>query len=356
MAATPSRAAAPAFQAYADNELVDTLALSLEEIGAYWRLKLYAWSQGSIPASAAERARVMGAPEEMAADLWAVIAPYFVARPDGSFVHADLERQRQEHAAYSQTQSTKGAKGARARWEKTRAASADHGRGHASANATGIGDQMAGAMAEGCPDDSSSSFVLHQECVDKDHQHTSPAHGRQMARASLGYAPGFEAFWAAYPRRDAKMAAATEYARIAPGPALQAAILAGVHRACATAAWREVMRDDPERRRIPHARTWLHQRRWEDPIAAAPAPSMSSAPQLPAELATLLEAAGIARRDHVWFSTGMITRGDHASDVRVIIGDHDARAFVIKHFKDQLITAGQARGETVIIGDQSVAA
>lgn len=69
------------------------------------------------------------------------------------------------------------------------------------------------------------------------------------------FPPGFEAFWAAYPRKDAKPSATKAFARLKPDEVLLAAMLAALHRQAAT--W-------TERRFIPHPATWLNDRRWED--------------------------------------------------------------------------------------------
>jgi hypothetical protein len=67
----------------------------------------------------------------------------------------------------------------------------------------------------------------------------------------------FERFWVEYPRKVAKKAAWAEWERIRPVPdeAFTAAAMAAVRRQQRT--W-----TDPKY--IPHARTWLHNSRWED--------------------------------------------------------------------------------------------
>lgn len=76
-----------------------------------------------------------------------------------------------------------------------------------------------------------------------------------------GFPPGFEAFWSAYPRKDAKDGAAKAFARIGPDEALQAAILAAVERQKASDQW---TRDGGKF--VPYASTWLNGRRWEDEL------------------------------------------------------------------------------------------
>lgn len=77
-----------------------------------------------------------------------------------------------------------------------------------------------------------------------------------------GFPPGFDAFWAAYPRKTAKPAAAKAYARLRPDDALQALILSAVARQSLSPQW---TKDGGEF--IPHPATWLNGRRWEDGAA-----------------------------------------------------------------------------------------
>lgn len=70
-----------------------------------------------------------------------------------------------------------------------------------------------------------------------------------------GFPPGFETFWAAYPRKVAKPSAAKAFARLRPDDAMVATMLTALQRQ--SSAW-------TEQRFIPHPSTWLSGRRWED--------------------------------------------------------------------------------------------
>jgi hypothetical protein len=74
----------------------------------------------------------------------------------------------------------------------------------------------------------------------------------------------FETFWAAYPRKVGKAAAAKAWRRIKPGKELQAKILAAISSAMASADWR---RDGG--RYVPNPSTWLNQGRWDDVLKPA---------------------------------------------------------------------------------------
>jgi hypothetical protein len=85
----------------------------------------------------------------------------------------------------------------------------------------------------------------------------SPADGKKLPDA-----PGFEAFWAAYPRKVAKHAARQAYVR-----ALRAASAVVISAGLQRQRW-------PDKNYVPHPATWLNQRRWtDDPAEVSPPPS-----------------------------------------------------------------------------------
>lgn len=68
----------------------------------------------------------------------------------------------------------------------------------------------------------------------------------------------FNRFWAAYPRHTAKADALREWQKLRPDKELQAVILNAIEQQKASPQWQD------GERFVPHPRTWLHQRRWED--------------------------------------------------------------------------------------------
>lgn len=70
---------------------------------------------------------------------------------------------------------------------------------------------------------------------------------------------GFAAFWQAYPRKVAKSAAQKAWAKLKAKPELQDSVMQGLEAAKASRQW---TKDNGAF--IPHASTWLNQRRWED--------------------------------------------------------------------------------------------
>ena len=66
----------------------------------------------------------------------------------------------------------------------------------------------------------------------------------------------FAAFWGVYPRKKAKRRAEAVWQRLKPDTALLAVMLESLGRDERSEQWRRGV--------IPHAATWLNQRRWED--------------------------------------------------------------------------------------------
>lgn len=90
-------------------------------------------------------------------------------------------------------------------------------------------------------------------------------------------AEDFDAWFALYPRREARAAAKRAWAALAPDAALQARILAAARAQAASKRWGEhVERGDLHL--IPLPANWLLGRRWEDEAGAAAASSAKPAP------------------------------------------------------------------------------
>lgn len=107
--------------------------------------------------------------------------------------------------------------------------------------------------------------------LQKEIQH--PPTPRKRGSGSVhDFPPGFETFWAAYPRKTAKANAAKAFARLKPDDALLARILAAVSRQQTSEQW---AKDGGQF--VPHAATWLNGRRWEDEVAQSADPFAGAA-------------------------------------------------------------------------------
>lgn len=73
----------------------------------------------------------------------------------------------------------------------------------------------------------------------------------------------FDAFWQLYPRRVNKLQAQRAWARVKPQDRIECLRVLPLHR-------QQWERHGTEPHFIPHASTWLNQRRWEDELDSAP--------------------------------------------------------------------------------------
>jgi len=74
---------------------------------------------------------------------------------------------------------------------------------------------------------------------------------------------GFEQFWNLYPRKVGKLAAQRAWTKARPINGLTEVILGALAEHKKLEQWQNP-------RLIPHAQTWLHQRRWEDDVSGEP--------------------------------------------------------------------------------------
>lgn len=83
--------------------------------------------------------------------------------------------------------------------------------------------------------------------------------GRSVPKPDSDYSPEFKVFWAPYPRKVVKDAAAESYKRARSKGATAEEIQAGLVRWLGSVDWA-----DQDLKHLPHASTWLNQRRWKD--------------------------------------------------------------------------------------------
>lgn len=93
---------------------------------------------------------------------------------------------------------------------------------------------------------------------------------RVSSRAPKCEPDGFAEFWTEYPRKTAKASARKVWQRLAPDSALRQRIRESVRRQAGSEQW--------QRGVIPHAATWLNQRRWEDEDPGTLSPPPDSLP------------------------------------------------------------------------------
>lgn len=105
------KAPSPAFSVYPkDVDSDETCKLmDLEQFGAYWRLLLHAWIEGSIPADRTVLTRLLGVNPRAFARIWPGVAPCWRQSPDDPkrLVQLRQEQQRLQQLAFSHVQSMK---------------------------------------------------------------------------------------------------------------------------------------------------------------------------------------------------------------------------------------------------------
>lgn len=109
---------APAFQLYAGDFFIDTLEWSLEEVGAYTRLLLYEWDNGSLPTDIKKLSQVAGTTPKRFQKVSKTVLAKFTMTDQNRFINERLERTRQEQENYRKSQSESGKRGAEKRWKK----------------------------------------------------------------------------------------------------------------------------------------------------------------------------------------------------------------------------------------------
>jgi hypothetical protein len=99
---------------------------------------------------------------------------------------------------------------------------------------------------------------------------------------------GFAEFWAAYPKKVAKPAAAKAFAKLAPSPELLATILAAIAKQARSEQW---TKDGGQF--VPHPASWLNQQRWLDEMKAQAPPQATPPAPRKQPTADELKAAGL---------------------------------------------------------------
>lgn len=81
----------------------------------------------------------------------------------------------------------------------------------------------------------------------------------------------FDRFWSEYPRKEAKQAAKAEFEKLKPTEELLLTMIEAIEKQKQSTQWQE-----SGGQYIPHPRTWLHNKRWEDEVTQTPAKAPSA--------------------------------------------------------------------------------
>lgn len=215
-------------------------AMPLAAQGLYARLLAFAWLSDGLPADSDALRRLASVERGEWRRLWPIVAPLWEER-DGRLYQSKQERVRQEQTAYSTTKSLAGKKGGRRSAEaRTEAFGSADPRSNREARREAQGESTGEADAEAVVKPSSASAFAK----------------RKTPHPPTGGDALFGRFWEAYPRHTGRASALKAWSRLKADDDLLETMLA-------TLAWQR-RTDQWQRGIIPHAATWLNQRRWED--------------------------------------------------------------------------------------------
>lgn len=169
----------------------------------------------------------------------------------------ELDAERQKNLDTRESLSRRGKSGADARW---------NGQGMQQPLAD---DDSANATAKE-QKQKQKQYQKQQQEQQQEQKHQPETHSERRASRVASVCPGFDDFWASYPRREARKNALRAWAKNVTPEDLPA-LSAGLERWCASEQW--------ERGIIPHPATWLNRRGWEDEPMSAPAPRPATAAQ-----------------------------------------------------------------------------
>lgn len=190
---------------------------------------------------------------------------------DGRLYHPVVTEKAADAWTKKRKASEKGRLGNEKRWGKhhpgDESATRETGGQQSQADPSGTRQPIAQGFAEGLAQASHRDRKGQGEGEGIEKNPHTP--GKRGSGSVHGFPPGFEAFWAAYPRKTAKPDAVKAFARLKPGEPVLQAMLAALARQAASEQW---TKDGGQF--IPHPATWLNKRRWEDEDAGSAMPDI----------------------------------------------------------------------------------
>jgi len=259
-----SKESSPAFQCYAAEYLADvnTQLMTVEEEGCYWRLMLFCWREKSLPRDIESLTALCKGvtPTNRVVSCFTVFGD--------RLVHDRLERERLKQEEWR----IKSAKGGRHSAHKPKS-------GKHKVHEQGGTTTVLAARYKGGSTLQSSSSSSTSSC---NTPHMPPRGRCELGACSNGNreqcTASFDRFWSEYPRHEpgkTRTMKAWCKAWRCSGPLPLESILGWISQAKTSDQWQDSSL-------IPHATTWLNQRRWEgDP---PPKPSACRQPSLAMQL------------------------------------------------------------------------
>jgi uncharacterized protein YdaU (DUF1376 family) len=111
--------ASPAFQFYPTDFMTGTSRMTTSEVGGYILLLCEQWNTGSVPGDDEKAlALIMRCSRGAAKSIWRQVSAKFQRGPDGTWMNARMETERQKQSDYRDVQSQRGKASAEKRWGK----------------------------------------------------------------------------------------------------------------------------------------------------------------------------------------------------------------------------------------------
>lgn len=249
----------PYFPFYVNDFAADDVveAMTTEQVGAYALLLCKAWMQtpaGTVPADDAILARWARVSARTWDRIKSGVLAAFALGQDGRYHQKRMEVEYAKLITTLEARSEGGRRSAEARRQQREAANLFASSVEAEPSAHLATELAAQLQLNGSTPPTRAFGSGSESGSDSD----SPAVPPRGGGAGGGGPPGFAEFWAAYPRRTAKVKAVRAWRAIKPDASLLAVILAALDRQKASDQWRRGV--------VPHPATWLNQRRWDDEL------------------------------------------------------------------------------------------
>lgn len=252
-----SKETSPAFQVYPADYLADinTMLMTIEEEGCYWRLMLTCWREGSLPNDPDALAQLCKGVKPTL-----LVMSCFQVDSHGMLRHPRLDKERKKQQEWITKSRDAGYKSAAKRWGYKRNKQVTNPTEMVTPNGNQSGNQTVTLQ---------SSFSIASSSSDTPHK---PPKGHcELGACSNGTRKecieAFARFWSEYPRHEPgktrTMKAWCSAWRCAGGLPIDS-ILGWISQAKTSEQWQD-------KGLIPHATTWLNQRRWEGDVPPPPA-------------------------------------------------------------------------------------
>lgn len=208
---------------YIGDYLADTARLTTEQHGAYLLLLMDYWRSGALP----DNDLVLAQITKLSPDAWSnarAMLKQFFSIEDGFWIHKRVEQELAQSLENKAKNHQRAVQAAEKRWGKVKS------------DATSNANSNAQAMLKQCPSPS-----------------PSPSNKKDI------YSESFNEFWKVYPKHENKSEAAKAFLKVKEPLDI---LIKSLKSQITSKDWTK----KEQYSYIPHASTWLNQRRWEDEI------------------------------------------------------------------------------------------